>query len=93
MNRIVEGIVVGALGGLGAGALGELLVFTISRLFPTDVLIVGFALIWAVPLGAFVGAITAWRGWLPGHTRRAAAAAVPGLVAGILAAVMQWSAV
>lgn len=93
MHRIVEGAIVGLVGGLAAGVLGELLVLAVSELFPTDVLVVGFALVWAVPLGALVGAITGWRGWLPQRPRRAAAAAVPGLLAGVVGAVMQWSAV
>lgn len=93
MNRIVEGVVVGALGGLGAGVIGELLALTIRRLFPTDVGIIGFAVIWAVPMGALVGAIVAWRGWLPRRSHLAAVAAVPGVVAGVLAALLQWSVV
>lgn len=93
MNRVVEGAIVGLVGGLAAGAVGEMLVFAVSKIFPTDVLIVGFALVWAVPLGALVGAVCGWRGWVPQRLRRAVAAAVPGLLAGVVAAVMQWSAV
>lgn len=93
MNRVFAGAITGLVGGLVVGALGELLVLTVSRVFPTDVLIVGFAAVWAVPLGGGVGAICGWRGWFPQRLQRAAVSAVPGLLASGVAAVMQWSAV
>lgn len=92
MNRTLWGAMGGAVGGLVAGILGELLVLLVRWLFPTDVAIVGFALIWAVPLGALVGAVSGWRGWLTNRYHRAAVAGAPGLLAGMLAALMQFSA-
>lgn len=93
MKRTVEGAVVGALGGLVPGIVGELLALTIRRWWPTDVGIIGFAVVWAVPLGAVVGAVAAWRGWLPRRGHLAAVAALPGVVAAVLAALLQWSVV
>lgn len=63
------------------------------ELFPTDVLISRFAMFWAVLLGVAIGAITGWRGWLSSWRGRAVAAAIPGLLAGVVAALMQWASV
>lgn len=93
MRPTLAGAATGALAGLAARAVGELLVLLIAQLYPTDVLITGFAMIWAVPAGVLVGAIVGWRGWLDRRSWRVAAAAVPGLLAAVAAAPMQWSAV
>ncbi len=114
MKRSLAGAVTGAVTGLAAGAVGELLVLLIAQMFPTDVLISGFAMIWAVPSGLVVGAVSSsrgwplrrsqragvvvgavcgWGGWLLRRSPLAAVAAVPGLLAGVAAALMQWSAV
>lgn len=93
MNRILRGALVGGAAGLVVGILGEFAVLLVLELFPTDVLISGFAVIWAVPLGVCVGSVTAWRGWLDHWQTRALVAAVPGLLAGFAAAWIQWSSV
>jgi len=92
LGRIIRGAVVGSAGGLVAGLLGEFLVQIVRWLFPTDVWIVGFALFWAVPLGIATGAICGWRQWLLNSYRRAAVAGIPGLVFGILVALVQFDA-
>ncbi|MEX0795981.1 MAG: hypothetical protein WD274_04745 [Acidimicrobiia bacterium] len=91
MNRTLRGAVIGAAAGLGVGILGELLVYVVRLIYPTDVAIVGFALIWAVPLGLLVGAVSGWRGWIMNPYRLVIVAAVPGLLASMLAAFAQWS--
>lgn len=78
---------------LAAGLLGELAVLLVLELFPTDVQIAGFVMVWAVPLGVAIGAITGWRGWLGSWRARAVAAAIPGLLAGVVVALMQWASV
>ena len=93
MKRSLAGAVTGAVTGLAAGVVGELLVLLVAQMLPTDVLISGFAMIWAMPAGVVVGAICGWRGWLLRRSQRAAVAAVPGLLAGVAEALMQWSAV
>lgn len=93
MNRTLRGAIIGTAGGLGAGILGELLVLLVRWMFPTDVAIVGFALIWAVPFGLLIGAVCGWRGWSPDRGRLAIAAAIPGLLAGAVAVAVQMSAV
>lgn len=92
MNRALRGAIIGAVGGLGVGILGELLVLLMRSIYPTDVAIVGLALIWAVPLGLLIGAVSGWRGWLTNPYRLAAVAAIPGLLASVFAAFAQWSA-
>lgn len=84
---------IGAVAGLLTGVFGEVAVLVVNRLFPTDVLIVGFALVWAVPLGVLVGVVSTWRGWFGTRFRRGLLAAVPGLLAGVIVALMQWSTV
>lgn len=92
MNRILRGSIIGGAAGLGVGILGELLVLLVRSIYPTDVGIVGFAVIWAVPLGLLIGSISGWRGWLTNPYRLAVVSAVPGLLASLLAALAQWSA-
>jgi hypothetical protein len=91
VNRTLRGSFIGAASGLGVGFLGEFLVYVVRLMFPTDVTVVGFVLIWAVPLGLLIGAVCGWRGWLTTPYRLAAVAAIPGLLAGIIAALLQWS--
>lgn len=57
MDDTLRGALVGGAAGLAAGLLGELAVLLLE-LFPTDVQIAGFAMVWAVPLGVAIGAIT-----------------------------------
>lgn len=92
MNRTLAGAATGAVAGLVAGTVGEMLVLLVAGLFPTDVLISGFAMIWAVPAGVLIGTVSGWREWLPQRQRLAAVAAIPGLLAGMAAALMQWQA-
>jgi hypothetical protein len=87
----LRGATIGAAAGLGAGILGELLTVLVRSIYPTDVMIVGFALFWAVPLGLLVGAVSGWRHWLQNPYRLAVVAAIPGLLASVLAALLQWS--
>lgn len=89
----LRGALVGGAAGLAAGLLDELAVLLVLELFPTDVQIAGFAMVWAVPLGVAIGAITGWRKWLGSWRGRAVAAAIPGLLAGVAAALMQWASV
>jgi hypothetical protein len=89
----VKGASLGLLAGVVSGLLGELMVLVVSRIFPTDVLIVGFALVWAVPLGIAVGAAGEWFGWFSNNLRLLLASSAPGLLAGAAAALIQWSAV
>jgi hypothetical protein len=91
VNRTLHGAIIGAAAGLGVGILGELLTVLVRSIYPTDVIIVGFALFWAVPLGLLVGAVSGWRGWPTNPYRLALTAAVPGLLASVLAALLQWS--
>jgi hypothetical protein len=91
VNRTLHGAIIGAAAGVGVGILGELLTVLVRSIYPTDVIIVGFAMFWAVPLGLLVGAVSWWRGWLTNPSRLAFTAAIPGLLAGILAALLQWS--
>lgn len=90
-NRTLHGAIIGAAGGLGAGSFGELLVYVVRLAFPTDVTLVGFVLIWAVPSGLLIGAVIGWRGWLENPYRLAFVAAMPGLSVSLLAASLQWS--
>ena len=92
-SQVLRNATVGLVVGLVVGALGELATFIVSRLFPTDVQIVGFALIWAAPAGIAVGAITGWFNWLREPGRLVAVCAALGLLAGIASALIQWSAV
>lgn len=91
MNRVLRGAIIGTAGGLGAGIFGELLVYVVRLALPTDVTLVGFVLIWAVPFGLLIGAVSGWRGWLENPYRLAFVAAVPGLLVSLLAALLQWS--
>lgn len=91
MNRTLHGAIIGAAAGLGVGILGELLTVFVRSIYPTDVIIIGFALFCAVPLGLLVGAVSGWRGWLTNPYRLAFTAAIPGLLASVLAALLQWS--
>lgn len=91
MNRTLHGAIIGAAAGLGVGILGELLTVLVRSIYPTDVMIIGFALFWAVPIGLLIGAVCGWRGWLTNPYRLAAVAAIPGLLASVLAALLQWS--
>ncbi len=93
MREIIKATALGAASGLAVGLLGEVAVFTTLQLFPTDVLIVGFAVYLSVPSGAAVGALCGWRGWFPNPQRRALAAGAPGVLVGIVAVLMQRSAV
>lgn len=91
MNRTLRGAIIGAAAGLGVGIFGELLVYVVRLMFPTDVTLVGFVLIWAVPSGLLIGAVSGWRGWLTNPYRLAFVAAIPGLLVSLLAALLQWS--
>ena len=91
MNRTLHGAIIGAAAGLGVGILGELLTVLVRSIYPTDVIIIGFALFWAVPFGLLIGAVCGWRGWLTNPYRLAVVAAIPGLLASVLAALLQWS--
>ena len=92
MNRTLHGAIIGAAAGIGVGILGELLTVLVRSIYPTDVtIVVGFALFWAVSLGLLVGAVSGWRGWLTNPYRLAVVAAIPGLLASVLAALLQWS--
>lgn len=93
MSEAVEGAAVGAVAGVLAGLLGEAMTHLVRLAFPTDVWIVGFALSWGLALGALIGGVGGWHGWLRGRYRLAVVAAVPGLLAGVATAVMQWGAV
>lgn len=92
LGRIMWGAVIGAAGGLIAGLLGEFLVQIVRWLFPTDVWILGIVLLWAVPLGIATGAICGWQLWLMNPYRRTAVAGIPGLVFGVLVALLQFDA-
>lgn len=91
MNRTLRGAIIGAAAGLGVGILGELLTVLVRSIYPTDVMIFGFALFWAVPFGLLIGAVCGWRGWLTNPYRLAVVAAIPGLLASVFAALIQWS--
>ncbi len=93
LRNILRGAGVGLLAGLAVGALGEIAVLIVREMFPTDVAIVGFVLILAVPLGGIVGALGGWLDSLADTRRLATVAAVPGLIAGIFTVAIQLSAV
>jgi hypothetical protein len=86
------GAAVGTAGGLVTGSFGEFLVQIVRWLFPTDVWFLGIVLLWAVPLRIATGAICGWRQWLINPYRRAAIAGVPGLIFGVLVAILQFDA-
>lgn len=90
---MLHGAIVGLVAGLAIGLVGEMARFVTLELFPTDVAIVGFAVYWGVIGGVAIGALCGWRGWLPNRIRRGLVAAVPGVVASVLAVLMQWAAV
>ena len=92
LGRLARAAVTGALVGLVVGLAGELATWTVGRVFPTDVGIVGFATIWAVPSGALLGVLTEWRGRPRGWGRRLLLVAAPGILAGVTSALFQWSA-
>jgi hypothetical protein len=87
----LRGATVGLLGGVFSGLVGEALVYLISRLFPTDVGIVGLAFIWAVPLGALTGLILGWRRRLPTGIRGVLVTGIPALGPGLIVAWIQWT--
>lgn len=92
-NQTFRGALVGGAAGLAIGILGEFAVVLVLALFPTDVQISGFAVVWAVPLGVAVGAVAGWQEWFGSWRGRAAAAAIPGFLAGVVAAAIQWASV
>lgn len=92
-HDMLHGAIVGLVAGLAIGLVGEMARFVTLELFPTDVAIVGFAVYWGVIGGVAIGALCGWRGWLPNRIRRGLVAAVPGVVASVLAVLMQWAAV
>lgn len=90
---ILRGAAVGLVAGFGVGLVGETARFVTLQLFPTDVAIVGFAVYWGVLGGTSIGALCGWRGWIPERIRRGLVAAIPAVIAGTLAVLMQWAAV
>ncbi len=93
MRDMLGGAALGAAAGFAAGLMGEIATWAVLQWFPTDAGISGFALVWAIPLGIMVGAISGWQGWFRAWRRRAVAAAVPGLLAGVAQALLQLSMV
>ena len=89
-----EGATVGLLAGISSGGLGELLLLLVRQAFPTDVAIVGFVLVWAVPLGLVVGVMTTVFSIWPANGRsRFLVSAIPGGLAALVVVAMPLSAV
>lgn len=90
MREVGQGALVGIVAGCVAGVVGELGVLLVLALYPTDVAIVGFALLWSVVLGTVIGAFAGWRGLWVQPLRRGVVAAAPGFMAGAVAMTLQY---
>lgn len=87
-----RGALYGALVGLGGAAIAELAATTTRQLYPTDVGIVGFTLVFGAPLSVLVGALCWWRDRPASAVVRFALAALPVVLVAAVQIGLQWSA-
>ena len=87
-----RGALVGGAVGVAVGGLAELASYATLQMFPTDVQIAGFGLIFGPPVAAAVGALCWWRRWPAPTMLRLALTAVPVLALGAFQVLAQWSA-
>jgi hypothetical protein len=87
-----RGALVGGAVGIAVGGMVELASYATLQMFPTDVQIVGFGLIFGTPAAAAVGALCWWRRWPSATMLRLVLAAVPVLALGAFQVLAQWSA-
>ena len=87
-----RGVLYGALVGLGGAAVVELATTTTRQLYPTDVGIIGFTLVFGAPISVLVGAFCWWRDRPTSTVVRFALAALPVVLVGAVQVGLQWSA-
>lgn len=87
-----RGALYGALVGLGGAAIAELATATTRQLYPTDVGIIGFTLVFGAPFSVLVGALCWWRDRPTSTPVRLALAALPVVLVGAVQIGLQWSA-
>lgn len=87
-----RGALIGGAVGFAVGGLVELATYATFQMFPTDVGVFGFGLIFGTPAAAAVGALCWWRRWPSSAMLRLVLAAVPVLALGAFQVFVQWSA-
>lgn len=87
-----RGALYGALIGLGGAAIAELATTTTRQLYPTDVGIIGFTLVYGVPVSVLVGALCWWRDRPGSNLLRIVLAALPVVIVGAVQVAFQWFA-
>ena len=86
-----RGALYGALVGVGGAAVAELAATTMRQLYPTDVGIIGFTLVFGAPISVLVGALCWWRGRPASAVVRFALTALPVVMLGAAQVALQWS--
>lgn len=87
-----RGALLGGAVGVAVGGLTELATYATLQMFPTDVGISGFGLVFGTPVAAVVGALCWWRRWPSSITLRLALAALSVVPIGGFQVFAQWSA-
>lgn len=90
-RRVARGAILGALIGLVGAGVAELATTATRHLFPTDVAIVGFTLVFGAPASVLVGALCWWHDRPASALVRFALAALPVVVVGAAQVAFQWS--
>lgn len=88
----LRGVVVGAVMGVLVAGVAELATTATRQLFPTDVGIVGFALVFGAPAAVVVGALTWWRDRPRAIGARVVLVVLPVVLVGVAQVAMQWAA-
>lgn len=88
----MRGAIVGAVIGSLVAGVAELATTATRQLFPTDVGIVGFALVFGAPAAVVVGALTWWRDRPRSIGARVVLVVMPVALVGVAQVVLQWSA-
>ncbi len=86
-----DGALVGAVVGLVGAGIAELATTATWQLFPTDVGIAGFTLVFGAPVSVIVGALCWWRDRPASTAVRLVLVALPVVAVGAVQVALQWS--
>ena len=91
-RAVGRGVLYGALVGFWGAAVAELAATTTRQLYPTDVGIVGFTLVFGAPISVLVGVLCWWRDRPTSTVVRFALVALPVVLVAAVQIGLQWSA-